>query len=155
MAVNCTLEVSLEELEYQKQELSLTFLAIMQSLELAMQCTIVQSFEFANNSSFGIVAKWRIYAVWSGLLIGLIFIDVCYSILIVRINWEQESINAMSRSEQGNSACCIANIVDVEVEQLVNKTEDEVLQDKDLEQSQEMFTIEDEEEHSTLVHKLS
>ncbi len=48
---------------------------------------------------FGYGLDWGIYGVWTGLILGLIFVCTAATILVLRIDWEKESQAAQDRSQ--------------------------------------------------------
>ncbi len=65
-------------------------------------------------SSFGYALKWGIYGIWTGLPLGLLVICIGLTIVVLRIDWIKESINARERSEKPGESVDMKTLHDEE-----------------------------------------
>jgi NAD dependent epimerase/dehydratase family enzyme len=60
--------------------------------------------------------KWGLYGIWTGLLIALGVIDIGSIVILARIDWEEQSKQAILRSEKKST---------IEMDSLIVSNEEE------------------------------
>ncbi len=60
--------------------------------------------------SFGDALQLGVYGIWLALLIGLISICIGYGVVIIRLNWKEQSEIAQKRAEKEESKSLVKDV---------------------------------------------